>query len=125
MSPTLRYAEAWTLRLTALMVGLALFARLFGGLAFAEPPAPGMVPICAGGEIVWIDLDEPEVSEGQELPSDPCPYLGLAMLPGWPAPGLIRPADAYRMVMRLGAGTVPSAHAINRPYRSRAPPAVG
>lgn len=118
---TLRTAERWTLRLTAVLVGLALFARLFSGVAFAEVPAPGLVPICAGGQIVWVDLSDLQ-SDGEQAPSDPCPYLGLAMLPDWPEPGLSWPAELPRRTDMRDAHLAPAPGAMAAPYQSRAPP---
>ena len=70
----MQQAERAVMALAGALVALALVARLFAGPAFAEP-RDGLVPICAGGQLVWISVEDPETAPV----TDPCPWIGLAI----------------------------------------------
>jgi hypothetical protein len=106
-----------------LLLALALAGRLVAGPAFAHPAMPGLVPICAGGEIVLVALGDE--APGAPAPSpEPCPWMGLgpvlstAEQPRLPVirllPRIARPAPLPLPAPRRSA----------RAHRARAPPAA-
>ncbi len=107
------------------LLALALVARLFAGPAFLPPPTPGLVPICAGGVIIYVVLpgypvsvpvedDEREAGRGAEA----CPWLGLAASPDLGAPAALGPVGPA--LARPTPAAVPPTP-WRRPWRAHAP----
>ncbi len=91
------------------------------------PAAPGLVPICAGGAILYVRLpgyEDPSLPEGKAPERSPCPWFGLTGCAAPPVP----PALAARSSRRLAtprhspADAAPRATTIAERPRSRAPP---
>ncbi|MEM9146348.1 MAG: hypothetical protein AAGC57_09130 [Pseudomonadota bacterium] len=113
--------------ISAILLAAALIARLFVGPAFAEPPSPGLVPLCLGGVLVYVPLDGydgPVLDEGgDETVTDPCPWLWLgAAKPSDEAAVLLQPSlDLCQAV----ASDVAPATGAKRAYSARGPPVLG
>ncbi|MCL5778942.1 hypothetical protein M1105_18370 [Limibaculum sp. FT325] len=59
---------------------LLMAMRLLVGPAFATV-APGLIALCAGTEIVWVQADG---SIPADQTREPCPWLGLSAAPAQP-----------------------------------------
>lgn len=94
MNATLRHWRVLRSRapfLALSVLALALAARVFAFTALAAAPGAGVVPLCLGGQIVYVTL------EGYDGPTEPvegtetvvCPWLGMG--PDQPAAPLWLP----------------------------------
>ncbi|MEL6197462.1 MAG: hypothetical protein AAFT19_06420 [Pseudomonadota bacterium] len=112
----------------ALILAIALCARPgVGAAALSVSAPPGMVAICAGGQIIYVVLEGFDLPEAEAPPAeraDPCPAFAFAAAPA-PPPLAARPST-----VSLPAGPVLPAFArpVPRPtmrsHPPRAPPAV-
>ena len=125
--PTCRSRETAAARACAglsILIAVALALRLLAGPAFAAPPVPGLVPICAGGQIVYVALEGyggPEDPAPEHGP-DPCPWMGLGPLLGAVEPPALPVAVAAAAPQGPSAGPERLQAGRAAGYRPRAPP---
>ncbi|MEL6337245.1 MAG: hypothetical protein AAFQ88_11465 [Pseudomonadota bacterium] len=112
---------------------LALLLRVLAGPALASPPAPGMIPICLGGQIVYVALDgfgvddlstmlDEGPAEETATRGEPCPAVGFALAVA-PPPPLVAPRAAWPIVQLRGAAQhLPVRAHCTRSRQARAPP---
>lgn len=106
-----------------LFAAIAVAILLTRSVATSATDAPqGLVPICVGGEVVYISLtDDGEPSPGGETERQVCPWLGLQNIDIWeplsPVAECAAGQYAHWPIVALAAFAV--AHS---PYLSRAPP---
>ncbi|MEM1345678.1 MAG: hypothetical protein AAGI34_14015 [Pseudomonadota bacterium] len=68
----------------ALWLIAALVVRAWAGPVLAVPPAAGLVPLCLGGEIVYVALEGQDravefiAPEDDERLREPCPAFGFS-----------------------------------------------
>src|SRR6056297_3590388 len=108
----------------AVRLGLVLLValRLLGGQAALSAPAPGLVALCMGGEIVYVRLAGPDAPVDMPAP-DPCPWMGSPPVTEPAGQPLLRPARTPRHV-RWTAAAEPAGPAFAAAnYSARAPPA--
>jgi hypothetical protein len=106
--------------LPVMALALLLLGRLMA-LPAAQAAAPeGSVPICMGGEIVLLALDDP--APAGEAPAEPCPWLGQPPPHALPQPAALplpRAGTAERLPLpERAAPVLPPV----RVHGARAPP---
>ncbi len=102
-------------------LALVLAARLLAGPAYAAPPAPGLVALCAGSQTVWIALPGYD-GPAPEAQTEPCPWMGLG--PAVPAPDAPALAPPHRPAIPAAPHAAAAPPSAPRPAGwPRAPPA--
>ena len=66
------------------MLALVLAMRLVAAPIILSAPAPGLMAICSGGQIIYISMEDGQpVGEGEGPQSTSCPFFGvMSVLPG-------------------------------------------
>lgn len=115
--------KAGTRSAVALLLGLVLALRLVAAPIILQAPAPGLMAICSGGEIIYISMEDGQpVSEGEGPASASCPFFSvMSVLPGVETPVPV-PVRLARPVEPLAVAAQLRAIEAFRDYRSRAPP---
>lgn len=104
-------------------LAILLIAKLLSG-PWTLPPTPaGLIPICAGAEIIYVD---PATGQPVETPdgshSTPCPYFGLAQGVEPPAPLRVPRTTGFQRVDWRVADRASAPSVRHLGFRSRAPP---
>ena len=108
-------------RLLGAALSLLLVFRLLLGPALLPPPAPGLVPICGGTEILYLSLDGSVEAPGGTI-ADPCPFHGLTAEAAEPVLPLTLPLP-QRFAEQAPPAIPAPPHLVARTgYSSRAPP---
>lgn len=105
----------------AIALGLAMALRLAALPSLLPQPSAGLVPICAGGQIVYLAIGADGPLPDGAPAADPCPVFGLAhAVPAAPPALPVRAGAAASAKAPVGAsrGTRRAPPA----YRPRAPP---
>ena len=105
----------------ALLLGLVLALRVIAVPFVMAAPAPGLMAICSGGEIVYVSLDTGQpVSNGPA--ADPCPFFGTTAALTGAGPDPARPVFAASDIpVVLPARIVPAPRRVVA-HAPRAPP---
>lgn len=111
--------------LFCLALVLVLSLRVVAAPFIMASPAPGIMAICAGGEIIYISMEDGQpVDDDSGFDAEPCPFFGIMSMladvhPPDPAPVALSVLEVRPLAgHNLPSGVIPSA------YRSRAPPAL-
>lgn len=118
-------------RLLGAALSLVLVFRLLLGPALLTTLGPGsgpgfgsgVVAICGGTTIVYVNLDGDEGEPG-ELSGDPCPFYGFAAAPPQPGTPVLAPRPAVFAGHAAPAGPVRLEQAGRAGYTPRAPPSI-
>lgn len=107
--------------LLAPLLALVVALRVIAAPLVMTAPEPGMIAICAGGQIVYVSLDGAP-SDADAPKPDPCPFLGITLALNEPATNVPAPhRDALGLVHPIPriAGTPGRLQPVNP---ARAPP---
>ncbi|MFK7939777.1 MAG: hypothetical protein AB8B82_10375 [Roseovarius sp.] len=107
----------------ACVLALVLVMRLVAAPYVMASPAPGIMAICSGGEIVYISMkDGQPVEDNEEYAAEACPFFGIISVlddtyPPSVAPRVVTAAQAATI-----AGLALTSQRSKHAYNSRAPP---
>lgn len=112
-----------------LLLALALCLKaLVGPAALAAPLAPGLVAICAGGQIIYVALEGFDLPGAAEAPApgraDPCPAFAFAAAPPPLAPAVVPIAFPRPVAALLPHRPATVVGTALRAHPPRAPPQV-
>lgn len=110
-------------RLLGAALSLVLVVRLLLGPGMLPAPEPGMVAVCGGTALIYIDLRSGK-GPPRHVPGAPCPFYGFAAAPPQPGVPLLPPRQAVFTGHPAPAGPVRLAGAGRAGYTPRAPPPV-
>lgn len=127
IAPMIRWTRRrLTLRpaLLATLAAALLLARAIAPSATEAPP--GLIPICSGGEIIYVALDHDSDDNGGNRPTGDterqiCPWLGLFAAAAWSPPSLHVERSAAP-TLTPPARLVAATPGVRAAYLSRAPP---
>lgn len=101
----------------AVVLALVVALRVVAAPVLLAAPEPGMIAVCAGGQIYYVTLNGDPV-EGEAHEADPCPFLGLTLALG----SGVALLPAPQTVAHDAARPLPQAAAISaRRLRANAP----
>lgn len=112
-----------TRQVTACVLALVLVMRLVSAPYVMASPAPGIMAICSGGEIIYISMkDGQPVEDSGEFATEACPFFGITSVladtyPPHVAPRVLTAAQAEPI-----AGLALPSDISRHDYHSRAPP---
>lgn len=109
--------------LITVLLALTLAVRVISAPFILAAPAPGLMAICSGGQIVYISMKDGQPVEAEDgQTGEACPYFGvLSVLPETDVPQVapvpVRSHDISLEATALVTGLIASGN-----YRPRAPP---
>lgn len=110
--------------LIGLVLILVLSLRVVAAPFIMASPAPGIMAICSGAEIVYISMkDGQPVEDTGEFDAEPCPFFGIMSMLDGAYPPEIAPVSLTVLEARPIVGLSLPAETSTRVYLSRAPPA--
>ncbi len=109
-------------RAMALILALTLALRIVAAPMIMAAPAPGLMAICTGGQIVYVSMEDGQ-PVGEDAPSISCPFFSITSVVAL-AELSIKPPQALVVVELSAAITdvAPVGAARAADNQSRAPP---
>ncbi len=108
-----------------MLLGCVIVLRLVAAPFIIASPAPGIMAICSGGQIVYISMQDGQpvdTPDGAEV--DPCPFFGIVSVVAQADPVLTPPATVFVAAHVLKPAS-PARHVVTPcDNHSRAPPFV-
>lgn len=110
--------------LLSLVLVLVLSLRVAAAPFIMASPAPGIMAICAGAEIIYISMEDGQpVEDTGEFEAEACPFFGIMSMLDGAYPPEIAPVSLTVLEARPIVGLSLPAETSSHVYHSRAPPA--
>lgn len=109
--------------LLSLALVLVLSLRVVAAPFIMASPAPGIMAICAGGQILYISMESGQpVEDDSEFDAEPCPFFGIMSMLAEAHPPQIAPVSLTVSEARPITGLAHPIDTAPQAYLSRAPP---
>ena len=107
----------------AALLALALALRLIAAPIIMQAPAPGLMAICSGGQIIYISMQDGQPVDPDEGPdATSCPFFSvMSVLPGAEGPLPVPVLLTHRPVPQTEKAPLRAIRAV-RDNHARAPP---